>query len=147
MPAAPLTRYGLAELLTLALDLLSPILDPLFGGIDDTPPVRTTTPPPAETPPVPPAIAPTPDDVAEPVILIGLPRPIEAEFSGSMPENSAISPSAECGATPDVAPLYVRRGNGKGARYGVAPPDAVGPRFRRLTVGRRVKWTPVEADR
>lgn len=131
MPAAAV-RYTLFDLLTLALDLVAPILDPLFGGPDD-------------------ADEPEPPPSADPLVVTA---GVEAEFS-------AIEPSAECGATfgvapvtPDVAapvttaePLYVRRGTGRGARYDVAGPDATGQRYRREVVGKRRRFTPVEARR
>ena len=79
--------------------------------------------------------------VSEPVILIGLPRP----EAGVAPVSQS-GPPVSYGVAP-AEPLYVRRGQGRGARYDVAPPDASGQRYRLLTVGKRKKWTPVETDR
>lgn len=58
--------------------------------------------------------------------------PAEPENSGTVADLSATDAAAE--------PLYVRRGEGRGTRYLLAGGSEPGPRFRRVAVGKRVRW-------
>ena len=128
-------RYGLYDLLTLAFDLFAPILDPLFGGLDDA--HDEPEPPPSADPlVVVPAAAP---EVPLEEVTTAL------RFQGDTPVSTPKARPLE--AVSLTEPLYVRRGTGRGARYDVAGPDASGQRYRRQVAGRRTTYTPVEARR
>jgi len=137
------------------IEAFAVLLRPLFAAWDQEfgGRVRTTA------PPNPPPETPIDVPVSEPVVVNSL---------GEVPADEAC---VTCGRTlggfnwygecegcatrakpersaPDAAePLYVRRGTGRGARYDVAPPDSSGQRYRLLVVGKRKRFTPVEARR
>lgn len=135
MPAAR-TRYGLFDLVSLFCDLLAPILDPLFGGLDDAP--VEPEPPPSADPLVVRCVA-ISSTHAEPVIVVGLPADTPtAELMTTPTENR------EANDAP-AEPLYVARGEGRGRRYDVAGPGEPGQRYRMLVKGGKRRFTPLEA--
>lgn len=114
---------------------------PLPASQPPAPVVVPTAPEPAETTDDEPATEPVAEPTPEPTPSVDAPT---AELVTTPTENrSANDPPTEATAEP----LYVRRGAGRGARYDVAPPDASGQRFRLLVVGKRKRFTPVEARR
>ncbi len=80
------------------------------------------------------------------------PRPVRTptHCGGCLKEIVTVAPAEEVPAVSDAGipasppeTLYVRRGEGRGARYLVAGVDATGTRYRRLVRGKKSKFEPV----
>ena len=137
------------------IEAFAVLLRPLFAAWDQEFGGRASATPhhplPASEPPAPvevptePEPAEVPAPVVEPVV-----EPVPPAEAPAAELVTTPTENREANDTPTEAPaepLYVRRGAGRGARYDVAPPDASGQRFRLLVVGKRKRFTPVEARR
>jgi hypothetical protein len=116
----------MTRLLALLAPTLAALLAPFRSAFDQEfgpRPVRGAG---AHTPPAPAEVE---VPVSDPVILIETPAPSDTFRSRLAAERAEV--------------LFTRRGEGRGARYAVAGPDAGGVLFRRVAKGKRTVYEPV----
>jgi hypothetical protein len=128
-------RQDVFDFLTILLDILSP----LFAFLTEEREARQPVAPVTTAPPVP---IPVPTEPAEPD---DDDRTVEIEVPVVTREEAeaVVADEPEADEPTIVGPLFVRKGEGKGARYVFATPVVDGPRYRRRFVGKRAVYESV----